>query len=128
MTKEQFGALLAATTAETNKNANLFRLYLRFLALTGAREKEALAVRWEDVDLKRGTATIGSGGIARNHEARDVDFSPELKSLVIEMSEARPPDTSWLFPSPQRGERDVHAKRLRDSLDSVRACPESRRS
>jgi len=120
MTREQFGALLAASTAETTKNADLFRFYLRFLALTGAREKEALAVRWEDVDFKRGTVTIGSEGIAKNHRARDVDFSPELKSLIGEMSDARPPDTTWLFPSPQRGEKDIHAKRLRESLNYVR--------
>lgn len=120
LTKEQFETLLVATTEETTKNAKLFRLYLRFLALTGAREKEALAVRWDDVDFKRATVTIGSGGIAKNHDARDVDFSPELKSLLTEMAEARPPDTSWLFPSPQRGEEDVHAKKLRDSLNSVR--------
>lgn len=120
LTKEQFKTLLASTTEETTKNAKLFRLYLRFLALTGAREKEGLAVRWEDVDFKRATVTIGRGGIAKNHDARDVDFSPELKSLLSEMAEARPPDTSWLFPSPQRGEKDDHAKKLRDSLNSVR--------
>lgn len=77
-------------------------------------------MRWEDVDLNRGTVRIGSGGVAKNHDARDVDFSPELKSLLIEMSESRPPDTTWLFPSPQRGEKDIHAKRLRESLNLVR--------
>jgi integrase len=120
MTKEQFGQLLAATTVETTKNADLFRLYLRFLALTGAREKEALSVRWSDVDFRRDTVTIGSGGMAKNHKARDVDFSPELKTLLTEMSDARPPDTTWLFPSPQRGEKDIHAMRLRESLNYVR--------
>jgi len=120
VTKEQFETLLAATTEETTKNAKLFRFCLRFLALAGAREKEALAVCWQDVDFKRATVTIGSGGMAKSHDAWDVDFSPELKSLLFEMAEARTPDTSWLFPSPQRGERDVHAKRLGDSLNSVR--------
>lgn len=91
MTKAQFAALLAATTPETTKNAALFALYLRFLALTGPREKEALCVRWADVDFTLETVTIGSGGASKNHRARDVDFSPELKALLVEMFAARPP-------------------------------------
>lgn len=118
--KTQFAALLAVTTPETTKNAALFALYLRFLALTGSREKEALCVRWADVDFARETVTIGSGGASKNHKARDVDFSPELKALLVEMFAARPPDTSWLFPSPQRGAKDIHAMHLRESLKQVR--------
>lgn len=119
MTKAQFLALLAAATDAT-KNAALFRFYLRFLALTGAREVEALAVRWRDVDFKRAIVTIGNGGVAKNHKARDVDFSPELLALLTEMSAGRPPDSSWLFPSPQRGRKDIPAMSLRDSLNQVR--------
>ena len=120
VTKAQFAALLGATTPETTKNATLFAPYLRFLALTGSREKEALCVRWADVDFARETVTIGSGGASKNHKARDVDFSPELKALLLEMSVARPPDTTWLFPSPQRGAKDIHAMHLRESLKQVR--------
>jgi integrase len=122
LTGEQFAALLAACRPDVTKNASLFRLYLRFLALTGSREKEALAVRWQDVDLSREVVTIGAEGIAKNHKTRDVDFSPELKSLLAEMFAARPPDSSWLFPSPQRGAKDIHAKSLRESLNAVRAA------
>ena len=71
LTKEQFASLTAAANANTTKNADLFRLYLRFLALTGAREKEALAVHWADVDFEREVVTIGSGGVAKNHKSRD---------------------------------------------------------
>ncbi len=120
MTREQFAALLAACNPDTTKNATLFALYLRFLALTGSREKEALCVRWADVDFQREIVTIGSGGNAKNHKARDVDFSPELKALLAEMFAARPPDSSWVFPSPQRGGKDIHAMRLRESLNQVR--------
>jgi integrase len=120
LTKEQFGKLLDASTPENTKNAELFRYYLRFLALTGAREKEALLVSWADVDSTRETVTIGSGGASKNHRARTVDFSAELKALLAEMKEARPPDISWLFPSPQRGAKDEHAMSLRESLKAVR--------
>ena len=120
LTKEEFSALLAAASEGTTKNSDLFRLYLRFLALSGAREKEALAVRWSDVDFARETVTIGSGGVAKNHRERRVDFSGELKALLAEMQASRPPDNSWLFPSPQRGTRDVAAQTLRESLKLVR--------
>ena len=119
-TTEDFGILLGAATSETTKNATLFRYYLRFLALTGAREKESLTVRWADVDFKREVVTIGSAGTSKNHRARDVDFSKELADLLKQMYAGRPPNCSWLFPSPQRGGKDVPARSLRDSLLLVR--------
>jgi integrase len=118
MTKEQFAQLLTASSV--SKNAALFRLYIRFLLLTGAREKEALEVRWADVDFTRGMVTIGSGGVAKNHHQRDVDFSPELERLMHELAATRPPDCTWVFPSPQRGAKDIHAMCLRNSLNAVR--------
>ena len=120
VTGEQFADLLAACRPDVTKNAGLFRLYLRFLALTGSREKEALRVRWLDVDFARQIVTIGSDGNAKNHRARDVDFSPELGALLAEMFAAKPPDSTWLFPSPQRGAKDIHAQHLRMSLNAVR--------
>ena len=120
LSREDFGRLLAAATPKVTKNADLFRLYLRFLALTGAREKEALAVCWADVDFTRETVTIGAGGTAKNHRERTVDFSPELGALLQAMAAGRPPDSSWLFPSPQRGKRDAAARSLRESLLRVR--------
>ena len=120
LTKEEFAALIAATTPHTTKNAELFRCYLRFLALTGAREQEALAVRWADVEFTREVVTIGSEGVAKNHKSRDVDFSTELADLLRTMKADRSPDCSWLFPSPQRGSKDVAAHSLRESLLMVR--------
>ncbi len=120
MTKEQFQKLLAAADKKTTKNSKLFRFYIRFLALTGSREVEALAVRWRDVDFKREVVTIGADGVSKNHRERSVDFSPELAVLLAEMNACRPPDTSWLFPSPQRGGKDVHTQSLRESLRLVR--------
>ena len=120
LTKEEFARLLAAAGTATTKNSALFRFYLRFLALTGAREQEALAVRWTDVDFTREIVTIGSEGVAKNHKERGVDFSPELAGLLREMKKTRPPDSSWLFPSPQRGSKDIAAQTLRESLLLVR--------
>ncbi|HEY3899662.1 MAG TPA: site-specific integrase [Chthoniobacter sp.] len=120
VSREEFSQLLAAVTEETTKNADLFRFYLRFLALTGAREKEALRVQWSDVNFERAFVTIGTDGVAKNHKARSVNFSDELEALMVEMREHRPPDSEWLFPSPQRGSKDIPAKTLRESLLRVR--------
>jgi integrase len=64
--------------------------------------------------------TIGSGGTSKNQGSRIVDFNPQLEALLREMENRRAPDSVWLFPSPQRGEKDIHAKTFRESLRLVR--------
>jgi integrase len=49
-----------------------------------------------------------------------VEFNPQLGELLREMYARRAPDCSWLFPSPQRGRRDEHAKSFRESLKIAR--------
>jgi integrase len=120
LTKAQFGALLAHATETNTKNAEILRYYLRFLALTGAREQEALGVRRCDLDFAGGRVMIGAGGVSKNSRERTVDFSLELRALLKEMEAWLPPDTTWLFPSPQRGAKDIHAHTLRESFKVVR--------
>ncbi|MBL9140064.1 MAG: site-specific integrase [Verrucomicrobiales bacterium] len=102
------------------RNAQEFGDYLRFLLFTGAREKEALRVRWDDVDFERKQVVIGADGAAKNREWRPVDFNPALESHLRSMAERRAPDSRWLFPSPQRGEKDVPAQTFRESLKLAR--------
>ena len=45
-----------------------------------------------------------------------MDFNPALSALLTAMKSRRAPDSQWLFPSPQRGERDLHSKTFRESL------------
>jgi integrase len=65
--------------------------------------------------------TIGADADTKNARARSANFSGELEALLHEMNGGRPPDSSFLFPSPQRGERDIHAKSLRESFKLVRS-------
>jgi hypothetical protein len=116
LTPSQFAALLAAVPVACQKNAEQFADYLRFLAYTSSREQEALKVRWEDVDMAGEKVTIGAGGVSKNHEARSVEFSDKLGALLSDMAKRRAPDCSWIFPSPQRGPRDEHARTFRESL------------
>ena len=92
----------------------------RFLAFAGAREQEALRVRWAHVDFEGKLVTIGADGDTKNREARHVDLNAQLESHLREMFTRRAPDSQWLFPSPQRGERDEPARTFRESLRLAR--------
>ncbi len=109
----------AALTA--SKNGVQFADYIRLLALCGAREQETIKLRWADVDFEHKLLTIGADADTKNREARRVDFNADLEAHLREMHARRAPDSQWLFPSPQRGERDERAKTFRESLLLTRA-------
>jgi integrase len=102
------------------KNALQFTDYVKVMAYTGARRNETLRLRWSDVDFDRKQITVGSDGQSKNHGHRTVDFNPALEAHFRDMKKRRAPDSEWLFPSPQRGEKDKHAKTFRESLTLAR--------
>ncbi len=116
----EFDQLIAAAPQNCQKNGQQLADYLRFLAFAGAREKEAWRVKWADVDFERERVTIGADRLTKNWESRTVEFNPQLAALLSEMRQRRAPDSSWLFPSPQRGPRDEHARSFRESLKIAR--------
>jgi len=111
-----YAALIAS------KNGTEFTDYVRLLALCGAREQETIKLRWADVDFEHKLLTIGADADTKNREARRVDFNAELETHLKAMQTRRAPDSQWLFPSPQHGERDEHAKTFRESLLLTRAA------
>jgi integrase len=64
--------------------------------------------------------TIGRGGRSKSRSLRIIDFNPQLEALLRERCGRRAPDSDWIFPSPQRGEKDIHAKTFRESLKLTR--------
>jgi integrase len=141
LTPEQLQKLLESCFAKKEdgelltKNGQQLHDFVQLLAFTGAREQEALRLRWSHVDFERrrifiGTdenfsataMTVGSGGTSKSHSSRIVDFNSQLEALLREMQNRRAPDSDWLFPSPRRGEKDIHAKTLRESFKLVRAA------
>ena len=68
------------------RTPNCLKFYLRFLALTGAREKEALRIRWADVDFEKRLVTIGADADTKSGRHRNLNFTPELRSTAPEMS------------------------------------------
>jgi integrase len=109
-----------------SENAQEFADYVKLMAYCGARRNEALGLRWEDVNFENAQLFIRrqvtERGIEdlKNRDARVVDFNAKLKAHLLEM-QARSHDVSvWLFPSPQRGDKDIPAKTFRESLQLVR--------
>jgi integrase len=107
-------------TVPVTRNAQQFVDYIRLLAYTGAREQEAIKLRWADVDFQQRQLTIGADADTKSRECRRVDFNPQLEAHLKDMHARRAPDTQWIFPSPQRGDRDERAKTFRESLLLVR--------
>jgi len=101
---------------EVSKNGQEFADYLRLMAYCGSRMTETLALKWADVDWQQKQLTIGADGQSKNHQARVVDFNPKLEAHLREMKERKAPDTVWLFPSPQRGNKDRPSKSFRETL------------
>lgn len=113
---------LLLSKAQVSKNGELFSLYVRFLVATGAREQEALKVRKADIDKRRRVVRIGATGDTKNNMGRDIQFNSSLEKVVEDLLSSSPPDTTWLFPSPQRGKKDIHASTFRESLRLVRSA------
>ena len=134
LTTEELEALCAAALAKNEdgtpvtKNGVQFCDYIRLMAFSGARRNEAIALRWADVDFAGQKLTIerqaggpdGSDQPTKSGHPRTVDFTPALKKLLLEMKSRRAPDSQWLFPSPQRGGKDIHAMSFRESLELAR--------
>lgn len=116
----EFDRLIASARRNCQKNGQQLADYLCFLAFSGAREKEALRIKWADVDFESERVTIGADRLAKNWESRTVEFNPQLTALLGEMWQRCAPDSSWLFPSPQRGPHDEHARSFRESLKIAR--------
>lgn len=140
ITPEEFERLLDACTAQgeaskesVTKNGEQLGDFFRLLAFSGCREQEGIRISWGHIDFdnkrvfigapedfKAAAITVGTGGTSKNHGSRIVDFNPQLERLLLEMKSRKQKNSSWLFPSPQRGEKDIHAKTFRESLKLAR--------
>jgi integrase len=122
---EDIDRLCKATIAgvkagEKFKNGQLFADYVRLMAYCGSRRNETLRLKWLDVDWQNHQLTIGSDGLAKNRQARVVDFNPKLAALLKDMESRRTPDSVWLFPSPQHGDEDRRTMSLVETMRLVR--------
>jgi integrase len=106
--------------------------YLRFMAYSGCRRNEALGVQWDDVDFdadllhvrRQITNRESNGGIEelKNREQRALDLNAKLKALLLGMKERAQGVSKWVFPSPQRGGKDIPSKSFRESMELAKAA------
>lgn len=111
---------LCEVALRASKFGRQFVDFTRFLQFSGARQKEALSIRWQDVDFDQAQVTIGAEGQSKNRKPRIVDFNPNLEAHLRDMQGRRQPDSKWLFPSPQRGDKDIHSETFYESLHLTR--------
>jgi integrase len=112
--------LLCETSLTATQNGQQFSDYIKLMAYSGMRRNETLRLTWDDVNWERKQLIAGSDGLAKNREKRVIDFNSNLESHLTDMFQRRAPDSQYLFPSPQRGLRDIPAKSFVDSLKLTR--------
>jgi integrase len=110
---------LCAAGMEVSKNGEQFRDYIMFMAFTGARCTQALVTKWADIDWRNRQLKIPRVG--RGEQGGIVDFNPRLESHLKEMQSHKAPELEYIFPSPQRGKKDIAAKTFRETLKLARA-------
>jgi len=114
LTDEEFEMLCRAALEKSGRNSQLMHDLLRFLGYSGARKTEAQHMLWKDVNFKGGLITFRStkGGVTRS-----MDMNPALKKHLADMWERRDPESSYLFPSPERGSRDEPVSNLVEAFN-----------
>lgn len=96
-----------------------FNDYIRFLQYTGAREQEALRVRWIDVEFSRNRVHIGADGLAKNGKSRYVEMSEALR-IHIEAMHSKATQVDTLFnPDDYDYRTALNATRTRTCLEWV---------
>jgi integrase len=112
LTADEVGRLLEEAKSPTNRSKakgyiSAYAAYypaLAFLVYTGARRGEALALRWDDLDLANGSVTIRrslsdtKAGLTfkapKNDKTRSVSIAPELIAVLTEHRKAQAKERS----------------------------------
>ncbi len=80
--KEQFQKLLA-TLRSLDVRYHMAADLIELLAYSGMRKGEANAIRWSDINLRKGSFTVTGGEIGtKNRETRVVPLFPALKNFL----------------------------------------------
>lgn len=91
--------------------------YIRFLQYTGAREQEALRVRWIDIEFSRNRIHIGADGLSKNGKSRYVEMSEAARVFLERMWSNRISDEKLFVDNNHRSRFEI--ARFRASLDWV---------
>ena len=117
-TTAQIEHLASVAEATCPRSGGLLADFLRVCAYAGPRCSEAMRLRWSDVHWGHQQLMIGSDGMAKNHEARAVDFNPKLEEVLRSMHGRRLAGAEFLF-SPSRKPAQ-HYTTMRQTLEAAR--------
>jgi integrase len=120
VTAEEIEAVCNAAVIGCPMTGQIVSDFIKLMAYSGGRWAETLRLQWADVDFQNNQLTIGSDGRTKNRKARAVDFNPKLKAHLEEMSQRRAPDSTFIFPSPRRGDGDAHTVTMNKALRKAR--------
>jgi len=104
LTREQLTEWFAAIRSLSNP---MMSAYFQVLLLTGARPSEVLNLRWDDVDTKWKSMTIGD----KVEGVRDIPLTPYIQSLINSL----PRHNAWIFASTRSLAMDEHNIKRRTS-------------
>ena len=110
LTPEEVQRLMAALDASSQAQV---AQVIRLLLYTGARKREILDCRWEEIDLNRQLLTVP----ATRSKSKKPRLIP-LSDAAIELLQSlpRPPDMPWVFFNPRTGKPPVSIFYAWDSI------------
>jgi integrase len=106
---EQFVALVRSVSTTRARRSKDCADMVRFLAFSGARLREATALRWSDLDFTRNRLTIA--GTKTMCSDRTVPIFPPLAALISEMRARRGPEPA-----------DAHVLRVKECLGALKSA------
>lgn len=89
--REQFMQFVEEIRGAGSRDSKNCADFVQFIAFSGCRLSEAIAVTWRDVDFAKGELTIRGDAVTRtkNSEIRRVPMVPELRALLQRMRAER---------------------------------------
>jgi integrase len=105
---EQFQAIVRSVSTTRARRSRDCADMVRFLAFSGARLREATALRWSDLDFSRNRLTIA--GTKTETSDRTVPIFPPLAALIAEMQARRGAEPA-----------DSHILRVKECLGALKS-------
>lgn len=90
--REQFIEFVRAIRSAGGRDSKNCADFVQFVAFSGCRLSEAIAVTWHDIDFNKSEITVRGDAITgtKNSEVRRVPMIPELRALLHRLQRERP--------------------------------------
>ncbi|MDP1644765.1 MAG: tyrosine-type recombinase/integrase [Thiobacillus sp.] len=103
LSQEEVGRLF--DELDTNRNVQVGQV-IRLLLYTGARKREVLDARWDEIDFNRRLLTVPAAR-SKSKKPRHIPLSDAALLILRELRAQRQDDCPWVFVNPQTGKPPV---------------------